>query len=402
MPKEYSPFTPGQPVPVDFFVGREEEINTIIRYLKQVRSGRQENIFVLGERGIGKSSLGAFVRTLAETEYSFLSVHVHLGGVSTLEEMIKRIFSGLLKISMDKPWHEKLKTFFGDRVRKVDLFGVSIELEASQQELKTITDNFVQSLRNLLDTLNDSKKAFLIILDDINGLAHNPEFANWYKSLVDEVATSQEPLPLLLMLVGLPERRDALVQCQPSLSRVFTLTDVQPLSREETEEFYRKAFSSVNISIDDEALGFLSNISGGLPMLIQEIGDAVFWIDRDDQIDVNDGLAGVLSASEIVGEKHIDRQVLNAIRSDKYRSILNKMSQDPPVRINFQKKDVESRLSSNDRKVFNNFLRRLRELGVLYSDGRGGYRFVNNLYYFYLIILLEKDSLRKFIRQIRR
>ena len=47
----------------------------------------------------------------------------------------------------------------------------------------------------------------MIILDDLNGLAESHEFANWLKSLVDEIATSGQRLPFLLVLVGLPERR---------------------------------------------------------------------------------------------------------------------------------------------------------------------------------------------------
>jgi len=61
----------------------------------------------------------------------------------------------------------------------------------------------------------------LLIFDDINGLASSAQFANWFKSLVDELATSSKPLPLSLALVGLSERRQQLIAVQPSLDRVF-------------------------------------------------------------------------------------------------------------------------------------------------------------------------------------
>ena len=44
----------------------------------------------------------------------------------------------------------------------------------------------------------------MLVLDDINGLARSDEFANWLKSFVDTVATAKKPLPLFLLLVGLP------------------------------------------------------------------------------------------------------------------------------------------------------------------------------------------------------
>ena len=52
--KVNSPFTPGNPVPVELFVGRHDKIKEIIRYIKQTSSGKQENVFLVGDRGIGK------------------------------------------------------------------------------------------------------------------------------------------------------------------------------------------------------------------------------------------------------------------------------------------------------------------------------------------------------------
>ncbi|MEA1944750.1 MAG: BREX system ATP-binding domain-containing protein [Euryarchaeota archaeon] len=89
--KENSPFTPGNPAPVELFVGRVEQIEEILRYVRQTASGRQENVFLAGERGIGKSSLAAFLRYLVNRE-NFLAIHVFLGGVTDLEELVRRIF----------------------------------------------------------------------------------------------------------------------------------------------------------------------------------------------------------------------------------------------------------------------------------------------------------------------
>lgn len=48
MLKEYSPFTPGVPVPIalfDLFAGRKEEIEQLKRAVNQVLHGRQEMFF---------------------------------------------------------------------------------------------------------------------------------------------------------------------------------------------------------------------------------------------------------------------------------------------------------------------------------------------------------------------
>ena len=111
MNPETSPFSPGQPVPIEFFVGRIREIERLRCMVKAGMQGRFRIGFVSGERGIGKSSLASFVRYLSEHESQVSGCHVFLGGVEDLKEMLRRTFDRLLKESMDKPWHEQIKNF---------------------------------------------------------------------------------------------------------------------------------------------------------------------------------------------------------------------------------------------------------------------------------------------------
>ena len=135
MNPESSPFRPGQPVPSEFFVGRVDEIERLRGMVRASARGRFKIGFVSGERGIGKSSLAYFVRLLSEQESKLAACHVFLGGVRDMKEMLRRTFERLLKESVDKPWHEKIKSFFGDRVRKVGLFGITLELKLNDSDL---------------------------------------------------------------------------------------------------------------------------------------------------------------------------------------------------------------------------------------------------------------------------
>lgn len=395
MTKEYSPFTPGVPVPIDFFVGRVSEVKTIVDKARSACASRLERIFVYGERGIGKSSLCRMARVIAEKESDILGVHVFLGGVSSMQEMVRRIFEKILKDNIDRPWHQKIKSFLGEHVREVGLFGVSIEFNADEKELNQLVNQFASSLRRLIQQLGQDKKGIMLILDDLNGLVGSTEFANWLKSLVDEIATSDQPLPLLLVLVGLPERRTQLLQSQPSLARVFDPIEIKKLSREETSAFYKQSFSKVSIQIENKALDTLWKYSGGYPVLAHEIGDAVFKTDTDNVIDDRDALDGVLRAADVIGQKYIEPQVYDAIRSQKYRSILRKLANNP-FETQFKRKDAAANLKSEEAKVFDNFLRRMKDLGVLMEDkdaDRGGYKFTSDLQY--LFIWLEAQRAKE-------
>jgi hypothetical protein len=388
MPKEYSPFTPGQPVPIEFFVGRVQEIERLKSALMESQDGRLRVAFLTGERGIGKSSLAAFVRYLGERDYQVLGIHTFLGGVTSLEEMVRRIFDRLLKESIDKSWQKKIERFFGNHIREIGLFGISLEFEVREEDLKRMVHDFVPSIRRLVEEVRDEKKSLFIILDDINGLATSKEFAEWLKSLVDEIATAQRPMPLFLLLVGLEERRQSLIKSQPSLARVFDLVEIRAWSPDETGEFFKTAFSKVGMVIEPAALEILVQYCGGLPVLAHEIGDATFRADTDGKIDRKDALNGVVAAADIVGRKHLEPQVFQAIRSQRYRAILRTLAA-PPFDRKFKRSKLREHLTSDQAKVLDNFLGRMKQLGVIRPDpeeGPGAYSFGNLLHYLYMKI----------------
>ncbi len=386
MVKEYSPFTPGIPVPLEFFVGRLKEIERMIDSVRKSIAQRTiERLFVTGERGIGKSSICRFVQSAAEKDSQVLPIHVFLGGVDRLEEMVRRIFERLLRESTNQPWFGRIKDFLGNHVKQMDIFGVTVEFSASERDLTRAVSDFIPTMKNLLDKFGEERKGILLILDDINGLAGMPAFANWLKSLVDEFATTAGSFPLALVLAGLPERRRQLVNQQPSLDRVFEIVAISRFDRQETVDFFHRAFSKVNTQVDDEAVELLYRYSGGYPVLMHELGDAVFKADVDNRIDRRDALVGIIRGAEVIGAKYVEPQVTAAIRSEKYQGILRRIAKEP-FEHRFTRKDAVARLSPAEARVFDNFLRRMETLGAIRKDpnrGPGSYEFTSEIHYLF-------------------
>jgi hypothetical protein len=240
-------------------------------------------------------------------------------------------------------------------------------------------------MKNLLNKFGEEREGILLILDDINGLASAPPFANWLKSLVDEFATTASAFPLTLVLVGLPERRRQLVNVQPSLDRVFEIVEIRRFDQPETIDFFRRAFSKVNAEVDEDVLDLLARYSGGYPVFMHELGDAVFKTDADNHIDLNDALEGIIRGAEVIGAKYVEPKVTAAIRSEKYQGILRKIAKEP-FEHRFTRKDAVARLTPTEAKVFDNFLRRMEELGAIRKDrdrGPGSYEFASEIYYLF-------------------
>ena len=393
MKPELSPFKPGQTVPFEFFVGRIAEIERLQSMVKASTQGQFKIGFISGERGIGKSSLASFVRHLSDRNCNTAGCHVYLGGVGELNEMVRKTFDRILNESIDKSWHHQAMEFFGDHVRKVGLFGFSLELNLEDRDLSTLSRNFVPSMRNLLDKLKGQKEALLLILDDINGLATSEDFANWLKSTVDEITTSEQKMSLCILVVGLEDRRQELISGQPSLARVFELIDISPWSDAETTEFYQNAFQSMNAKIEEIELSKLVRFTGGLPVLAHEIGDAVWRTAQSLNINAREVTQGISIAAEIIGRKLLEPQIFSAIRSERYRSILRKIAGEPQMY--FRRAELVENLTEKEVNVVDNFLRRMKQLGAIetIADVKGGYRFPNLLHalYFWLESEYAKD-----------
>ena len=383
MTPESSPFRPGQPVPIEFFVGRRPEIERLRDMVTASTQGRFKIGFVSGERGIGKTSLVAFVRHLVERDHDVAGCHVFLGGVQGLQEMLRRTFERILQESIDKSWHQKLMTLFGDRVSKVGLFGVTLELNLEERDLAAMERDFASSVRQLLESIKEHKKSLLLILDDINGLTSSEGFANWLKSTVDEIATTRAEIRLCILVVGLEERRQELVGKQSSLARVFELIDIAPWSNDEVRSFYSDSFRASRADVSQEGLDLLVQFTGGLPVLAHEIGDAVWRTARGPTIEKNEVLKGISTAAEVIGRKLLTPQIFNAIRSERYHSIFRKMADEP--RIHFRRAELQKLLTDAEQRGLDNFLRRMTNLGALEKDPevRGGYRFPNLLHALY-------------------
>ena len=381
-----SPFTPGRPVQPEYFVARIDEIKRLERAIRQTISGRNENVFITGQRGIGKSSLAGFIRHLAEKEHSLIGSHCYLSGVRTLEDTMGVVFQRLLQDCTDKSLFEKFREAFGDYIKGLTLFGLGVEFTKDKDKLQTLVHNFLPVMRRIYEQIkSNGKRGLILILDDMNGITDVPEFSPFLKGFVDELATSGKPLPILLVLVGLPERRDELIKHQPSVARIFDVVDLPLMSEGESREFFQTLFNKEDISIDDEALSLMVMMSGGFPMLLHEVGHAVFWQDTDGHIDERDTKQGITEAARVVGKRYIDPQISKVLRSKTYSSILWRIGKKLPLGVTFERQALLKEVPEKEQRNLDNFLGRIKKLGIIDdTEVRGEYRFVNPLYHLYL------------------
>jgi hypothetical protein len=395
--KGKSPFYPGQPVPLELFVGRKDQIERIMsRGVMQVAQGKPIAIYVQGEYGIGKSSLAGFVQALAEKEYGLHGIYASLGGVTDLTELAVAVMEATIHSGAVAPSRsEKIRNWLAKYIGKPEFFGFSYDVGALKQDAPSISTHmgmlgFLGEARNrLADT---GVNGIFLVLDEINGISANPQFAYFIKGLVDTNAMSKRPVPLLVMLCGVEERRREMIRHHPPVDRLFDVIDTEPLNLSETREFFSRALESVQIKVEPQALDVLVRYSAGFPKIMHLIGDAVYWTDEDGVINEGDALHATLLAAQEVGQKYVDQQVYRALRSRDYHSILKKIAQASPNEMRFTKAAVASGLTDSEKKKFNNFLQRMKRLNVIRAgDVQGEYVFNHRMVRLYIWL----NSIRK-------
>lgn len=245
------------PVPPEAFVGRETQIREIqARGLQPMRAGRSSTLFLEGEYGFGKTSLARYVMGLAvlapeQDGYGLFTLYVSLGGCSSLAQFAEYVLRAAAMLSGPV---ERIRDFVSKFVSSTSLFGVvDVNTQALTRTAPDIAtpDAMLGFLRNLL--AQSGHRGLVLCLDEINGIADQPWFPQFVKSLVESNAVNGR-LPLLLMLCGTPDRRRQMIEKHQPVERIWHPLELDIVDHGAIRKYLTRAFSSVGIRVTDEPL----------------------------------------------------------------------------------------------------------------------------------------------------
>ena len=345
-----------------------------------------------GKKGIGKTSLAEFVKQYLEDNRNALGVYVSNKGQHSLENIVTSIFEAFLN-NVEKSFFEKnFNDLFGN-IESVEFMGTKIRFKPDEESSRDLVASFHYILNELINNEFENYDCIFLVIDDINGLSQQEEFVNWYKRFADTIEVDNSfDLPLYILFAGYPEKFDNLVLQDLSFGRIFHHEEINSLEDSDVSEFFVTAFDSVGMKCDDDALDLLVLFSQGSPLMMQHIGDAVFWQADGEIITKKTASKGVLNAADELGSKQI-RPDLNRIGSKHYLNILLKLGRHQ-IYI-FQKSELDSYLSDDEKGVLSNFLAKMVKIGILNSVGvknSGEYEFSNILYFTYFMIKASEDE----------
>ncbi|MFH0819897.1 MAG: AAA family ATPase [bacterium] len=400
MSNKFNPFKPNSPVFTGMFAGREKEINGIARSLFQTKNGNPNHILLVGERGIGKTSLLSLANNFAKNEiiwdeqnYNFLTIQINLSEKMTMADLAVS-----LKIKVERelekinPEITLIKKCW-DHILKIEAGGIKYRgSDNMQDEEPQICEKFTHSLVDTVKKLTQDtaasevgitqkKDGMVILIDEADRANKSLNLGSFLKNLTEALSV-ENCNKILFILAGLPNIRKILLESHESSLRLFQEYELPPLSKNETDEVITRGIKEGNeasnskITIGRKALDLIYIYSEGYPHFVQQIGYSCFEVNSDEEIDEEDIKKGFFmkgGALDLIGNRGYKKLYYSDINVDSQREILDIMADnwnDWVSRDNIIKK------FSGKKTALNNGLRALKEKSIiLIKEGeRGKYR----------------------------
>ena len=388
-----NPFLPGYPIYPSNFVGRSKDVETILRYLPRViRQGIPEHFFITGKWGMGKTSFIQYVASIVEKDYNMIPIYINNEGSNTIEDLIANLLEILFKEFDKTSWGQKIIENFTNRFSGLSFGGFGITFNEKSEIVSNVKENFREFLIEICDDLDENENGIFIIIDDVNGLSETPDFANWYKGLFETLGFYNDYVPIVFCLVTYPAKFDQLCEQNPSFSRMFNLITIDKLDDKDIREFFINNFQNINIKFEKEQyLDDMVYYSWGMPLIMQQIGDSIFWNLEGCCIDENVVYDGIKNAAFNLKNKPL-KNTLKKIKSPHYKSILLKLGKNKLI--NFNKSQLTDFLNETEINVLDDFIDKMLSLNIIESvdEECGEYEFKNILYFAYFLIISTFDD----------
>jgi hypothetical protein len=392
------PFQPTNPVDLQFFVGRQSLIETIHRIAKNTFPDRIAALYLGGIPRIGKTSLANYAKVGVEQDFKPFGFHVLLEGnqgPENSEQFFQRIVTSMIEEKNSEPTiMTRIEKIFKHVILEVNVGVVKVNTQELQASLPRNASSFYSFLYDFGNKLHiGSNKGFVLVLDEIDGVANRPFFATFLKELFDASALARKKVPLLLLICGTMEKFHAIKANNPRAADLMKIIPLEVLTSKEVKSFFQKAFRSAGQDVEEDALETFVEFSNGMPQLMHLVGEATFCVaPRDRAISQEDACRGVAIAAEDYGRKFVNQRVQGLLDYDDYAALFEHLC-DPKTLLIFTRKDLIAKVGKAQAYHVDSLLKRLTALKVIEKgDEPGEWKFIDPMVSVYLHMLKMKQN----------
>lgn len=394
---KYNPFRPGQLITPGLFAGRVEELMRLEKALVQAKNGNPSHFALVGERGIGKSSLMLFLEYVSEGKiesikngrFSFLTVSVVLTERLSEMDILCSIGSALQTKLKDEFKITSIAQGAWDFLSKWEVLGVAYhsgnKVDAMPFELREeLTHTLVKASEQIVKR---GKDGLLILIDEADKPDSTSGLGTFLK-LTTEQLSKKGANNILFGLAGLTEVFDVLRKSHESSPRIFDPIELKPLTHTDQESAIHKGLLDANsknaqdTTITSDACDSITQHAEGFPQFLQQFAYSSFEADKDNLIsveDVENGAFGKGGAIDCLGLRYFRDIFWHSIQSDDYRRVLRAMSIDGKKWVT--KSTIRER-SKVKEAVLNNAINALKDRKIIVPrpGKQGSYRLTSDAF----------------------
>lgn len=273
-----NPFAPGAGTPPPELAGRDEVRRAMYVALERARIGRPaKSVMLVGLRGVGKTVLLDRMRMDAEAA-GIHTLRIEVPEGRSLPALLApQLRLALLRFSQIAAAKEyavrglralagfagKLKATFGD----IEV-GLDFEPEPGLADNGDLEHDLQALFEQAGLAAKSASTALALFIDELQYVAE-PQLA----ALITAIhRTEQRQLPVVLVGAGLPQLRGRMGNAKSYAERLFDFPLIGPLPAADARQAIRKPLEHEGITINDDALDRILELTQGYPYFLQQWG----------------------------------------------------------------------------------------------------------------------------------
>ncbi len=298
--------------------GREKALRQIDRAF--VSEGRQ--IFIYGDRGVGKTSLAQTSATLAN-DASASPIHVFCGKEESFFNVVRAIGNAVMDVAERFETSGEPATFGGS------FLGIGANYKGSKKTKTAIP--LPTSLNEALDVLRfvltRRHGRVVVIVDEMERIKladEREKFAELIKNLpeIDD--------RLRFIFCGIGNTVDELLGAHPSAGRILETIQLEKLHHDSLWAIIQTVARHTGIEVDRNLLIRTGQLSDGFPHYVHLIGESMFWSAFDDVDAVTQilprhfraGIEGALERAETALRHQYEKATMKTKNTEDYEEAL--------------------------------------------------------------------------------
>jgi archaellum biogenesis ATPase FlaH len=249
---------------IEYLKGRDKELDTIKKSL--YAPGR--HVFIFGDRGVGKSSLG---QTAAYQYQSADASPIFVSG--SPNDTFNTVIANIVSQAIRRPRTENIKS---SKTLAVEVGGIKISegQDRSGIDIAAAIRSVGDAVEILKQIATQHSEKPVVVIDEFDAIL-DPVERNMFAALLKQMG--DQSVNLKFIFTGIGKSLDELLGAHQSAYRQLETVELPRLGWEARREIVKDAVQAFGLELNDDVNWRVAMISDGFPYYIHLITEKVLW-----------------------------------------------------------------------------------------------------------------------------